>query len=89
MASLPPLQQNPDVRYLGRLLGDVIRQLGGERLYERTEYIRSASVNRHRNRHLGGPTLDLQLEQLSFSETVDFVRGFMLFSMLANVAEDR
>ncbi|MEM6681307.1 MAG: phosphoenolpyruvate carboxylase [Pseudomonadota bacterium] len=89
MASLPPLQQNPDVRYLGRLLGDVIRELGGERLYERTEHIRSASVNRHRNRHLGGSALDLQLEQLSFSETVDFVRGFMLFSMLANVAEDR
>lgn len=80
-----PLQQNQDVRYLGKLLGNMIRQLGGERLYERTEYIRSSSVNRHR----GDKTIDLELDQLTLAETVDFVRGFMLFSMLANLAEDR
>ena len=37
MASLPPITNNPDVRYLGRVLGDVIRAYGGEKLYERTE----------------------------------------------------
>ncbi len=85
MRSAPPLQQNPDIRYLGRLLGNVIRELGGERLFERTEHIRSASVNRHR----GGEVVDLELEALSLDETLDFVRGFGLFSMLANLAEDR
>ena len=44
----PPIWQNPDIRYLGRLLGDVIRAYGGERLYRQTEYIRSASVDRAR-----------------------------------------
>jgi phosphoenolpyruvate carboxylase len=87
MASLlPPITNNPDIRYLGKLLGDVIRAYGGERLFERTEFIRSASVERHRS---GAETADLQLDKLSLDETLDFVRGFMLFSMLANLAEDR
>ncbi len=85
MADRPPIQQNPDIRYLGKLLGDVIREHGGERLFERTEHIRSASVNRHR----GGELVDLELDELSLDETLAFVRGFGLFSMLANLAEDR
>ncbi|TCP35706.1 phosphoenolpyruvate carboxylase [Sphingomonas sp. BK235] len=87
MATLPPITNNPDVRYLGRVLGDVIRAYGGETLYERTEAIRSASVERHRGNHQGSP--DFGLGALDLDETLDFVRGFMLFSMLANLAEDR
>jgi phosphoenolpyruvate carboxylase len=85
MTSLPPIANNPDVRFLGTLLGDVIRGYGGERLYERTEAIRRASVERHRT----GEDTDLGLHALDLDETLDFVRGFMLFSMLANLAEDR
>ncbi|WP_339347674.1 phosphoenolpyruvate carboxylase [uncultured Sphingomonas sp.] len=87
MATLPPITNNPDVRYLGRVLGDVIRAYGGEKLYERTEAIRSASVERHRGNHQASP--DAELGTLDLDETLDFVRGFMLFSMLANLAEDR
>ncbi|KTT74077.1 phosphoenolpyruvate carboxylase [Sphingomonas endophytica] len=87
MSTLPPITNNPDVRYLGRVLGDVIRAYGGETLYERTEAIRSASVERHRGNHQGSP--DAELGALDLDETLDFVRGFMLFSMLANLAEDR
>ncbi len=29
MNAVPPVAQNPDVRFLGRLLGDVIRAYGG------------------------------------------------------------
>ncbi len=85
MAAKPHVTQNPDIRYLGKLLGDVIRELGGERLFERTEHIRSASVSRHR----GDEVADLELDSLSLDETLAFVRGFGLFSMLANLAEDR
>jgi phosphoenolpyruvate carboxylase len=88
MASPAPISQNPDIRYLGRLLGDVIRDLGGEQLYRRTEYIRSASVDRHRGL-AGADDVDSGLDALSLADTLDFVRGFMLFSMLANLAEDR
>ena len=85
MASLPGITNNPDIRFLGKLLGDVIRSYGGDALYDRTEYIRAASVDRHRE----GSDVDLGLDRLSLDETLDFVRGFMLFSMLANLAEDR
>jgi phosphoenolpyruvate carboxylase len=86
MSALPPITNNDDIRYLGRVLGDVIREMGGERLFAATEAIRSASVERHRG---GGAPVDHHLEALSLDETLDFVRGFMLFSMLANLAEDR
>ncbi len=83
-----PIMQNPDIRYLGRILGDVIRAYGGEKLYRQTEYIRSASVDRHRGL-AGADAIDPGLGALSLDDTIAFVRGFMLFSMLANLAEDR
>jgi phosphoenolpyruvate carboxylase len=86
MNVVPPVAQNPDVRFLGRLLGDVIRAYGGEALFRRIEYIRSASVDRARG--LGGE-IDPGLDALSLDEMLAFTRGFMLFSMLANLAEDR
>lgn len=82
------ISQNPDIRYLGRLLGDVIRAYGGDRLYRQTEYIRSASVDRARGLE-GAHLVDTGLHALSLDDTLSFVRGFMLFSMLANLAEDR
>jgi phosphoenolpyruvate carboxylase len=92
---LPPLRsggaivQNPDIRFLGRLLGDVIRETpapyGGAALFERIEHIRQSSVDRYRGLEVG----DLGLGALNLDDTLAFVRGFMLFSMLANLAEDR
>ncbi|HWL03959.1 MAG TPA: phosphoenolpyruvate carboxylase [Xanthobacteraceae bacterium] len=84
----PKVTQNPDIRYLGRLLGNVIRAYAGERLYEQTEYIRAASVDRARSMQ-GSDLVDTGLDVLSLDDTLTFVRGFMLFSMLANLAEDR
>jgi phosphoenolpyruvate carboxylase len=87
MASTP-IANNADIRFLGKLLGDVIRGYGGEALFRRIEYIRAASVDRHRG-VAGADTIDPGLGSLSLDETLDFVRSFMLFSMLANLAEDR
>jgi phosphoenolpyruvate carboxylase len=84
----PPIEQNPDIRYLGRLLGNVIRAYGGEQLFRRTEYIRSTSVDRYRGVAPADAT-DPGLGVLTLDDTLAFVRGFMLFSMLANLAEDR
>jgi phosphoenolpyruvate carboxylase len=83
-----PITQNADVRFLGRLLGDVIRTYGGHALLDRIEAIRAASVDRYRG--IANPRgLAAGWETLSLDETVAFVRSFMLFSMLANLAEDR
>jgi len=84
----PAITQNADVRFLGKLLGSVIRTFGGEALFDRIEAIRAASVDRYRG--VSNPrSLAAGLETLSLDETVAFVRSFMLFSMLANLAEDR
>jgi phosphoenolpyruvate carboxylase len=82
------VEQNPDIRFLGRILGDIIRQYGGDTLFRRIEYIRSTSVDRYRG-VITDETVDPGLSALSQDEALDFVRGFMLFSMLANLAEDR
>ena len=82
------ISQNPDIRFLGKMLGDVIRAYGGEKLFKQTEYIRSSSVDRFRGVE-GADQSDRGLGALSLDDTLDFVRGFMLFSLLANLAEDR
>src|ERR1700675_2270085 len=88
MTQPPSITQNADVRFLGKLLGDVIRSYGGPALFQRIEAIRAASVDRYR-RVLSRSGVAAGLETLSLDETVAFVRSFMLFSMLANLAEDR
>ena len=88
MTQPPSITQNADVRFLGKLLGDVIRSYGGDALFQRIEAIRAASVDRYRG--IAKPRgLAEGQESLSLDETVAFVRSFMLFSMLANLAEDR
>ena len=82
------ISQNPDIRFLGKMLGDVIRAYGGEQLFRQTEYIRSTSVDRFRKIE-GADSSDRGLGALSLDDTLNFVRGFMLFSLLANLAEDR
>jgi len=68
MTTLPPIANNADIRFLGAQLGDVIRRYGGDALFEATEAIRRASVNRHRG--LGDDAeVDLQLEKLAAKHT--------------------
>jgi phosphoenolpyruvate carboxylase len=86
--AMKPITQNADIRYLGKLLGDVIRAYGGPELFERIEYIRARSVDRHRGLS-DAAAMDRGLTALSLDDTLAFVRSFMLFSMLANLAEDR
>jgi phosphoenolpyruvate carboxylase len=87
-SSRPPITQNADIRYLGKLLGDVIRAYGGDRLFERIESIRASSVDRYRG-IADAAAPGRGLETLDLDDTLSFVRAFMLFSMLANLAEDR
>ena len=79
-----------DVRYLGRLLGDVIRAQEGAAVFDAIEGVRQASVAAHRARDAASAAaLTDRLGQLDLGDTLRFVRGFLLFSLLANLAEDR
>lgn len=79
-----------EVRLLGGLLGEVIRDEGGQDLYDRIEAVRQASVAWHRD---AGPEDAARLERLlgdlSLDQAVGLAHGFAVFSLLANVAEDR
>ena len=79
-----------EVRLLGGILGEVIRQEGGQDLFDHVEAVRQASVAYHRD-PASHPAK--RLEKLLTAMTVDqaagLAHGFALFSLLANIAEDR
>ena len=83
-----PLVQ--DIRLLGRILGDVIRQHDGEAAFALVERVRTLSVAyRLRRDAKAGRDLDRLLKNLSGDQTVSVIRAFSYFSHLANIAEDR
>ncbi|MDQ7811668.1 phosphoenolpyruvate carboxylase [Brevundimonas sp.] len=79
-----------EVRLLGGLLGEVIRDEGGQDLYDRIEAVRQASVAWHRDEGAADAArLEQLLGELSLDQAVGLAHGFAVFSLLANVAEDR
>jgi len=79
-----------DIRLLGRILGEVIREQEGRDAYELVERIRKLAVAyRHKRDAQAGKTFDKLLKSLSGEQTVSVIRAFSYFSHLANIAEDR
>ena len=79
-----------DIRLLGRLLGDVIREQEGIEIYELIENIRKLSVSfRIDANNEADKQLKKLLKALSGDHAVSVIRGFTFFSHLANLAEDR
>ncbi|WP_096699188.1 phosphoenolpyruvate carboxylase [Polaromonas sp. AER18D-145] len=79
-----------DIRLLGRILGDVIREQEGVAAYELIEEVRKLSVAFRRDAdHEADKALKKLLKGLSGDQTVSVIRAFTYFSHLANLAEDR
>ena len=79
-----------DIRLLGRILGDVLREQEGEAAFERVEKIRKLAVAYRLKRDASaGRDLDRLLARLSGERTVSVIRAFSYFSHLANIAEDQ
>jgi phosphoenolpyruvate carboxylase len=79
-----------DIRLLGRILGDVIREQEGAEAFELIERVRQLSVAyRLKKDASAGRVLDRLLKNLSGDQTVSVIRAFSYFSHLANIAEDR
>ena len=78
------------IRFLGRVLGDVIRDQDGQAVFDQIEDIRRASVGFHRQ---GGAdaaaALADRLGQLSLADTVRFAHSFACFLQITNIAEDQ
>ncbi|MBC7513632.1 MAG: phosphoenolpyruvate carboxylase [Herminiimonas sp.] len=83
-----PLKE--DIRLLGRLLGDVLREQEGAAVFAVVEAIRQTAVRFRRDADTdAGANLDKLLKKLSLEETISVVRAFSYFSHLANIAEDQ
>ncbi len=83
----PALKQN--IRLLGRLLGDVLRDQEGDAVYEVVELIRQTAVRFRRDVDpTAGEQLSHLLKKLTRDQTITVVRAFSYFSHLANIAED-
>ncbi|MEO8279820.1 MAG: phosphoenolpyruvate carboxylase [Ideonella sp.] len=79
-----------DIRLLGRILGDVIREQEGQAAFDLVERVRQLSVAyRLKSDAQAGRALDRLLKNLSGDQTVSVIRAFSYFSHLANIAEDR
>src|SRR6476661_2782491 len=79
-----------DIRLLGRILGDTVRDQEGADVFDLVERIRQTSIRFHRdNDRPARRELEIILDSMSISETVRIVRAFSYFSHLANIAEDQ
>ena len=93
-AKLPAADKNQplrdDIRLLGRILGEVIREQEGRDAYELVERIRKLAVAFRLKRDAqAGKSFDKLLKGLSGEQAVSVIRAFSYFSHLANIAEDR
>src|SRR5687768_16456201 len=82
-----PLRE--DIRLLGRLLGDTLREQEGPALFDLVEEIRTSALRFRREGDLGAKAaLEKQLDGLDHETVTRVVRAFSFFSQLANIAED-
>jgi hypothetical protein len=83
-----PLRE--DIRLLGRLLGDTVREQEGADVFDRVEQIRQLALRIHRDDDSAARAeLDAVLRGLPRERTNMVVRAFSYFSHLANIAEDQ
>ena len=83
-------QLRTDIRLLGRILGDTVRDQEGAEVFDLVERIRQTSIRFHRDEDkLARRELETILDSMSTSDTVRIVRAFSYFSHLANIAEDQ
>ncbi|MEY4058807.1 MAG: hypothetical protein RL551_16, partial [Pseudomonadota bacterium] len=79
-----------DIRLLGKILGDVVREQDGDAVYGLVEQIRKLSVSFHRDANQkANQELTKLLKGLSSDSAMKVLRAFTYFSHLANLAEDR
>ncbi len=83
-----PLRQ--DIRLLGRILGDTLRDQEGAQAFDLVERIRQLAIRFHRDDDLPArQELTALLAGLEHVENLSVVRAFSYFSHLANIAEDQ
>lgn len=78
-----------DIRFLGRMLGDTLREQEGDEAFELVENIRQTAIRFRRDQDpQARQELEVILSRLSDKASLPVVRAFSYFSLLSNIAED-
>ena len=72
---------------LGALVGEVIREQGGDRLFEAVEADRQAAIARREGDSAGGAELLRRTHNVPAEEARDLVRAFSMWFEVVNMAE--
>ncbi|MCX6471237.1 MAG: phosphoenolpyruvate carboxylase [Corynebacteriales bacterium] len=84
-AATEPLRE--DIRLLGGLLGDIVREHAGTEIFDLVERARVESFRVRRSEIDRGELADT-LSGVDVSEAIPVIRAFSHFALLANLAED-
>ncbi len=77
-----------DIRLLGRLIGDVLREQAGDDTFELVETVRRTAVEARRDGDTPIAELTTRLAAADLADQLHLIRAFGWLSLLANTAED-
>ena len=80
-----PLRE--DVHILGALVGELLRDQGGDELYDLVENARQRSIRRRENNEIPGEDLAELVSDLDLSLAMEVVRAFSTYFQMVNTAE--
>lgn len=76
-----------DVRLLGTLVGDVIREQGSDEFFQHVEAVRTAAIRRREGDAGAADTLGKLLGRLEPNDARELVRAFSTYFQMVNLAE--
>ncbi|MBC8171838.1 MAG: phosphoenolpyruvate carboxylase [Anaerolineae bacterium] len=83
-----PSPLSKDIRYLGDLLGSVIREQHGDAAFELVEQVRAAAKARRSGDETASATLTGLIDGLSLEDQRVLIKAFGNYFQLTNIAED-
>ncbi len=88
MSSTSGADASDDIRLLGRIVGDVLRDQAGDTTFELVEHVRRIAVDARREGRDPTAPLTMVLGTADVAEQLHVIRAFGWLSLLANTAED-
>ena len=76
-----------DVRMLGALIGELLKEQGGDELFEFVEASRLQSIRRREGNELPGDDLEGSIRDLDLSLAMEVIRAFSTYFQMVNTAE--
>ncbi|MDW3213455.1 MAG: phosphoenolpyruvate carboxylase [Ilumatobacteraceae bacterium] len=84
----PTFDTGDDIRLIGRLIGDVLREQAGDDVFDLVEEVRRTAVRGRRAGENPIAALAARLDDADVNDQLHLIRAFGWLSLLANTAED-